>query len=167
MDNCDRSTITLLPIVVNQCAIAVHSDHYQNALILIMMLLLSPLQRDTVKSSSSSSSHPIKCRVNISICWSRRKFMYQRSSLFFWLQGTTTRRTMVIFSTFTQRKTVCLIITPSFVHLMILSRRHTVMLRRSIDGGVEEDAIVLERDHKQRQATTRRCLDRSTVTRPY
>lgn len=30
-----------------------------------------------------------------------------------------------------------------------------------------EDAIVLERDHKQRQATTRRCLDRSTVTRPY
>lgn len=35
---------------------------------------------------------------------------------------------MVIFSTFTQRKTVCLI-TPSFVHLMILSRRHTVMLK--------------------------------------
>lgn len=160
MDNCDRSTITLLPIVVNQFAIAVHNDRYQNALILIMMLLLSPLQRDTVKSSSWSSPHRIKCRVNISICWSRREFMYQRSSLFFWLQGTT-RRTMVIFSTFTQRKTVCLI-TPSFVHLMILSRRHTVMLRRG-----EEDAIVLERDHKQRQATTRRCLDRSTVTRPY
>lgn len=48
---------------------------------------------ETVKSSSSSSSpHHIKCRVNISICWSRREFMYQRSSLFFWLQGT--RRTI-------------------------------------------------------------------------
>lgn len=47
-DNCDRSTITLLSIVVNQCAIAVHSDRYQNALILIMLLLLlSPQQRDS------------------------------------------------------------------------------------------------------------------------
>lgn len=39
---------------------------------------------------------------------------------------------MVIFSTFTQRKTVCLI-TPSFVQLMILSRRHTVMRRSMVE----------------------------------